>query len=115
MVTGTHSGAYVELRKWTIVTRPYPEVATDGAVFEYYEERVVAPVRWSNAHIVAWLSKPGNEKFAGRVSVPSSLMGRDIVRMSPSALQNLCGGDAKLAAALHNRLRDEIARCSKKS
>jgi hypothetical protein len=28
------------------------------------------------------------------------------------ALQNLCGGDAKLAQALHNRLRDEIARCS---
>ena len=88
------------------------EVRVDGSVSEARVERLVAPVRWSNAHIRAWLAKPGNERFAVKVSVPSTLLGRDIVRMSPSALQNLCGGDAKLAQALHNRLRDEIARCS---
>jgi kinesin family protein 2/24 len=38
----------------------------------------------------------------------------NLVRMSPSALQNLCGGDARLAQLLHNKLRDEIAKCSTK-
>ena len=47
------------------------------------------------------------EKFAAKVTVPGSLMGRDIVRMNPLALQNLCGGDAKLAQLLHNKLRED--------
>jgi kinesin family protein 2/24 len=42
-------------------------------------------------------------------------VGRDIVRMNPLALQNLCGGDAKLAQLLHNKLREEITRCSSRA
>ena len=91
------------------------EMDDDGVVTEAVVERVVAPVRWSNAHIKAWLQKPGQEKFAARVNVPPSLVGRDIVRMSAMALQKICGGDKKLAEALHNKLRDEIARCSSKN
>ena len=90
-------------------------VGEDGTVVEATAERVVAPVRWSNAHIKAWLAKPGNEKIAGRVTVPSTLVGRDIVRMSAMALQKICGGDKKLAEVLHNKIRDEIARCSSRS
>ena len=33
----------------------------------------------------------------------------------PLALQNLCGGDAKLAQLLHNKLREEITRCSSRA
>ncbi len=91
------------------------ETAADGTVSEKEVERVIAPVRWSNANIKAWIAKPGNEKFAAKVTVPGSLMGRDIVRMNPLALQNLCGGDAKLAQLLHNKLREEITRCSSKA
>ena len=91
------------------------KIGEDGAVTETVVERVVAPVRWSNAHIRAFMERPGNEKFAGRVTVPLSLVGRDIVRMSPLALQKICGGDKKLAEALHNRIRDEIQRCTSKT
>ena len=91
------------------------KIEQDGRVTETVVERIVAPVRWSNAHIVAFMSKPGNEKFAGKVTVPASLVGRDIVRMSPLALQKICGGDAKLAEALHVKIRDEIQRCSSKT
>ena len=91
------------------------KIGEDGAVTETVVERVVAPVRWSNAHIRAFMERAGNEKFAGRVTVPLSLVGRDIVRMSPLALQKICGGDKKLAEALHNKIRDEIQRCSSKT
>jgi len=91
------------------------KIGEDGAVTETVVERVVAPVRWSNAQIRAFMERAGNEKFAGRVAVPLSLVGRDIVRMSPLALQKICGGDKKLAEALHNKIRDEIQRCSSKT
>ena len=91
------------------------KIGEDGAVTETVVERVVAPVRWSNAHIRAFMERAGNEKFAGRVTVPLSLVGRDVVRMSPLALQKICGGDEKLAEALHNKIRDEIQRCSSKT
>jgi len=91
------------------------KIGEDGAVTETVVERVVAPVRWSNAHIRAFMERAGNEKFAGRVTVPLSLVGRDVVRMSPLALQKICGGDKKLAEALHNKIRDEIQRCSSKT
>ena len=91
------------------------ETAADGTVTEKQIERIIAPVRWSNANIKAWIAKPGNEKFAAKVTVPGSLVGRDIVRMNPLALQNLCGGDAKLAQLLHNKLREEITRCSSRA
>ena len=90
-------------------------VGEDGTVVEATAERVVAPVRWSNAHIKAWLAKPENEKIAGKITVPSTLVGRDIVRMSAMALQKICGGDKKLAEVLHTKIRDEIARCSSRS
>jgi hypothetical protein len=40
-------------------------------------------INLNSLYVQAWMLKPGNEKFARGVSVPSSLMGRDIVRMSP--------------------------------
>ena len=87
----------------------------DGSVVETRVERVVAPVRWNNAHIRAWIARPGNEKLAAKVIVPKSLAGRDIVRMNPAALLKLCGGDHKLSQVMHNKLREEIARCSSKN
>lgn len=90
------------------------KIEVDGRVTETAVERVVAPVRWSNAHIRAFMQRVGNEKFAG-VTVPLSLVGRDVVRMSPLALQKICGGDKKLAEALHDKIRDEIQKCSSKT
>ena len=89
-------------------------VGEDGTVVEATAERVVAPVRWSNAHIKAWLAKPENEKIAGKITVPSTLVGRDIVRMSAMALQKICGGD-KIAEVLHQNQGRNRRACSSRS
>ena len=78
-------------------------------------EEVRFYVHQIHAHIRAWIARPGNEKLAAKVSVPRSLAGRDIVRMNPAALLKLCGGDHKLSQVMHNKLREEIARCSSKN
>ena len=68
------------------------EMDDDGVVTEAVVERVVAPVRWSNAHIKAWLQRRGRRSSRRGSTCPPSLVGRDIVRMSAMALQKIPGG-----------------------
>ena len=47
--------------------------------------------------------------------VPTTIAGRELVRMQPAALSNMFGGDASMGKKLHESIRAEIQKCSVKT
>jgi kinesin family protein 2/24 len=76
--------------------------------------RRIPPVKWKRDELERWIQTTKNGAFK-HAKVPTTIAGRELVRMQPAALSNMFGGDASMGKKLHESLRAEIQKCSVKT
>lgn len=84
-----------------------------GRVLAEKVSRPTDPGRWKPLDVQRWFQAL---KFSSRTQgcrVPTTLDGRQLVRMTDSQFSNLCGGDTKAGNFFHRALRAEMECCRK--
>ncbi|CAL6282562.1 unnamed protein product [Bathycoccus prasinos] len=76
--------------------------------------RRIPPVKWKRDELERWIQTTKNGAFK-HAKVPTTIAGRELVRMQPAALSNMFGGDASMGKKLHESIRAEIQKCSVKT
>jgi kinesin family protein 2/24 len=76
--------------------------------------RRIPPVKWKRDELERWIQTARNGMFK-HAKVPTTIAGRELVRMQPAALSNMFGGDASMGKKLHESIRAEIQKCSVKT
>ena len=76
--------------------------------------RRIPPVKWKRDELERWIRTTKNGTFK-HAKIPTTIAGRELVRMQPAALSNMFGGDAGMGQRLHQCIRAEINKCSVKT
>ena len=90
------------------------KVTGEKTVIKKDIQRRIPPVKWKREELERWIKTTKSGAFA-HARVPTTIAGRELVRMQPAALANMFNGNARLGDLLHKALRAEIQRCSVKT
>jgi len=77
-------------------------------------EEAVAPAKFTQAQVKAWVGKVDGARFVGVVDlIPVGTDGKQLVRWNVAKFTKLCGGREAAGSKLYGLLRDEMDRVSR--